>query len=189
MKTNKKVLQIVSVIALFLAVVGISVGFAMMSTTLEIAGTAKVIPATWDIKFTNYSFSDNDTDASQGTTPTMTDTTFTGYQVVLTKPADKGTYLVTVTNNGSIDAKVSTVTLGNNLTMTGADADKTILNGKINYNVTWEDGSAIAADDELLHGQSKNIKIEVEYSSLADELPSGEVTIGGRDLTVVFVQK
>ena len=85
MKANKKVLQIVSMVVLFLAVVGISIGFAMMSTQLSITGTVKVVPATWDIKFLqNYSFSDNDTDAEETDTPTITDTTITGYEVTLT---------------------------------------------------------------------------------------------------------
>ena len=192
MKDRQKMFQLFSVLALFLAVLGISIGFAAMSTTLQIQGTAKVVPATWDIKFTANEFDDNDTDASATGTPEMTDTRFTGYEITLTKPGDKGTYLVTVTNNGTIDAKVGTVTLGSGaLTMTGDAADVAKLTGHINYTVTWADGSEIATNDALPHtagSNTKQIKIEVEYDPEATELPENPVTISGRDLTVVFNQ-
>ena len=191
MKDNKKMIQLFSVLALFLAVVGISIGFAAMSTSLTIRGTAKVVPATWDVKFTANSFSNNDTAASATGTPTMTDTTFHDYEITLTKPGDKGTYLVTVTNNGSIDAKVGTVTLGETLAYSGDPADVAIVTGHINYTVTWADGTTIAQNDELKAGaaNAKQIKIEVEYDPNATTLPSGPVTISGKDLAVTFTQK
>lgn len=190
MKANKKVLQIVSMVVLFLAVVGISIGFAMMSTQLSITGTVKVVPATWDIKFLqDYSFSDNDTDADETGTPTITDTTITGYEVTLTKPGDKGTYLFTVKNNGTINAKVSTVTLGSTLTVVGSSqSDEDIVRANLIYNVTWSDGSTIAAGDELAAGAQRDVRIDVEYSSAATQLPQDEVTVTGRDLTILFVQ-
>jgi uncharacterized repeat protein (TIGR01451 family) len=190
MKANKKVLQIVSMVVLFLAVVGISIGFAMMSTQLSITGTAKVVPATWDIKFLqNYSFSDNDTDAEETEVPTITDTTITDYEVTLTKPGDKGTYLFTVKNNGTINAKVSTVTLGSTLTVSGSSqSDEDIVRANLVYNVTWSNGDPIQANDALAAGAQRDVKIEVEYSSSATQLPQDEVTVTGRDLTILFVQ-
>ena len=192
MKDNKKMVQLFSVLALFLAVVGISIGFAAMSTSLSIRGTAKVVPATWDVKFTSKEFSDNSTAATASEAGTLTDTTFYDYEITLTKPGDKGTFLVTVTNGGTIDAKVGTVTLGSGaLTMTGDAADVAKLTGHINYNVTWADGTAIATNDTLPHTSGNNtrqIKIEVEYDPLATELPAAPVTISGRDLTMTFVQ-
>ena len=190
MKANKKVLQIVSMVVLFLAVVGISIGFAMMSTQLSITGTVKVVPATWDIKFLqDYSFSDNDTDADETGTPAITDTTITGYEVTLTKPGDKGTYLFTVKNNGTINAKVSTVTLGSTLTVDGSSqSDEDIVRANLIYNVTWSNGDPIQTDDALAAGAQRDVKIEVEYSSSATQLPQDEVTVTGRDLTILFVQ-
>ncbi|MCR4581213.1 MAG: DUF11 domain-containing protein [Bacilli bacterium] len=190
MKNNKKMLQLFTVVALFIAVVGISVGFAAMSTSLEIAGTAKVVPATWDIKFTANTFSANGTGAYKTLTPTMTNTAFTGYDVVVTKPGDKGTYTITVKNNGTIDAKVSTVSLGDALNVTAASSeDEAIIRANIDYTVTWADGSQITAGNELAAGESKDILITVQYDGDATQLPSGNATITGRDLTVLFVQK
>ncbi len=190
MKSNKRAIQVIFTASLVIAVVCISVGFAMMSTSLQIQGAAKVVPASWDIKFTNKTFSNNNTFAAEGSvTPTFNDTTFSNYEVILTRPGDRGTYLVTVTNGGDIDARISTVTLGNTLTVTGSSAaDEEIVRSNIIYNVTWEDGSAISQDDVLLHGESRKIKIDIAYDENATQLPAQYVTVTGRDLTVLFVQ-
>ena len=195
MKDNKKMLQLFSIVALFLAVVGVSIGFAALSTSLQISGTAKVVPATWKVEFLTPTFSNNSTDAAEaaGVTPTVNATTFSGYQIVLTKPGDKGTYTVPVKNNGSIPAKVKTVTLGSSLTYTGTGdtktADEAAVTGKIIYDVKWSTGDPITAEtDTLAVGETKNIIIEVTYDSSATTLPTNPVTIGGRDLTIVFEQ-
>ena len=189
MKNNKKVLQLVAIVALFLAVVGISVGFAAMSTSLEIVGSAKVVPANWNIEFISNTFSNNGTAAYAGTTPTMTSTTFSGYEIVVTKPGDKGTYTVKVKNSGSIAAKVSTVTLGDTLTVTGSTTDdEDLVRANLTYTITWSNGDAIAVGDELAPGAERDIVITVEYSAAATALPSAQTTVTGRDLTVLFVQ-
>ena len=204
MKENKKYLQLFSVLALVVAVLGISVGFAAMSQTLTITGQAKVTPASWDIKFTGYTFSDNGTDADETTAaaegnnparPTLSDTTFSNYEIVLTKPGDKGTYLVTVENQGDIDAVLTTATIGSQLTYTGAAqdsavkaSDEAIVAANVTYNITWSDGTAIATNDTLDAGESKVIKIEVEYDEDADELPQYPVTITGKDVTLIYTQ-
>ena len=50
-------------------------------------------------------------------------------------------------------------------------------------------GSAIQNTDELLHGQTKTVKVEVEYLNTATDLPSAPVTVKGRDVTITFTQK
>ena len=191
MKDNKKMFQIFSVVALLLAVVGISIGFAALSTRLEITGNAKVVPANWNVHFdSNYTFSANSTAASEGTTPTINNTEFKNYQIVLTKPGDKGTYTLTVKNDGDIDAKVGTVSLGSTLTFAGSSAaDEALVQSNVTYTLTWSDGTAIAVGDELAHGTSKDIVVEVEYSAEATALPESAVTVSGRDLVLTFVQK
>ncbi len=191
MKDSKKVFQIFSVVALILAVVGISIGFAALSSTLEVTGTARVVPANWSVHFdSEYEFNDNDTSASEGSTPTINNTEFKNYQIVLTKPGDKGTYTLTVENDGDIDAKVGTVNLGSTLTFSGTSAaDEALVQSNVTYTLTWADGTAIAQNDELAHGTTKDIVIEVTYDSEATALPENPVTVSGRDLVLTFVQK
>ena len=205
MKENKKYLQLFSVLALVVAVLGISVGFAAMSQTLTITGKATVDPANWDVKFTQATFSNNNTDAyavtaaAQGNEPakpTLSDTTFSNYEIVLTKPGDKGTYYVKVENDGDINAQLTTANIGSTLTFTGSAqdsavkaADEAIVEANVTYTVTWDGGAAIQTGSRLnANGDSKVIKIEVEYDPDADELPSAPVTITGRDVTLIYTQ-
>ena len=119
----------------------------------------------------------------------MTDTTFSGYEIVLSKPGDKGSYTVTVENQGSIDAALTTVNLGNALTYTGSSAaDEQIVRDNVTYTLTWADGTAIAVGDTLAHGASKDLIITAEYSSTATQIPEDSVTITGRDLTMIYSQ-
>ncbi|MBE6161368.1 MAG: hypothetical protein E7158_04030 [Firmicutes bacterium] len=205
MKESKKFLQVFSVLALVVAVLGISVGFAAMSTQLNVTGQVKVDPAKWDIKFTKYEFDDYGTDATattkaaEGTNPAkpiMNDTTFSDYEIVLTKPGDKGSYTVTVTNDGTLDAQLSSVSLGNSLTYTGEAtdpavkaSDEAIVENNVTYTITWADGSEIASGSELAHGQSKDLIITAEYPSATTELPTAPVVITGRNLTLTYTQK
>ena len=44
--------RIIAVIALMVAVVGLTIGYAAYSSTLKITGAAKVDPSSWNVKFT-----------------------------------------------------------------------------------------------------------------------------------------
>ena len=205
MKTNQKVFQMVTVVALFIAVVFISVGFALMSTSLSVTGQAKIVPAKWDVHFvpSTYHFSDNSTAATDTTDTTAAGytfdaTTFSGYEITLTKPGDKGTITFDVENDGDLDAEIANYNLGS-LVVTGtgatAAADEAIVNRWIIYTVTWDDDTAIA-DGQLLAkkasgaatGTRKTIKIEVEYDENATDLPTNEVTVSGRNLSFSYQQ-
>lgn len=195
MKINQRVFQMVTIVALFIAVVFISVGFALMSTQLRIQGTAKVIPASWEVKFGNYEFKNNSTAADHvDTNLSKTDTTFANYQIVLTKPGDHGTYEIEVKNTGDIDAELTSVvwddsTLSYTGTAPTAAADEALVTGKINYTLTWKDtGAAPVLGDTLAHNSTRIIVIDVIYSDTATEMPANPVTIEGKDLTMTFSQ-
>ena len=210
MKDNKKFWQLFSVVALVVAVFGISIGFAAMSQTLNISGQTKVVPGDWDVEFTNAVFSNEGTHAEAtevaadatatppvAAKPTLTGTTFSDYEIVLTQPGDKGVYTVTVENLGTIDAQLTGVTWNTGtLTYTGEAtdptqkaADEAIVRNNVTYTVTWDDGTAITTGSDLDSGDSKDIIITAEYDSAATELPSAPVVITGKDLTLTYTSK
>ena len=212
MKTNQQVFQMVTVVALFIAVVFISVGFALMSTALNVQGTVKVVPATWDVHFvpSSYEFSANSTDADDTVNPSSTptaatfnDTTFSGYEITLTKPGDKGTITFDVENLGDIDAKVSSVNIGPSAfagEATDPDkkaADEVLVRDNVTYTITWADGTDITTNDVLTKVTApgvasatgkKTIKIEALYNPNATTMPSAPVVISGKDLSITFTQ-
>ena len=205
MKSNAKVLKIVSLVSLVVAIMGISVAFAAMSRTLDISGRVKVLSGDWEVTFTNVVFSANGTKATEtvdtsdpsNPMPNLTGTTFTNYEIVLTQPGDKGTYTITVGNLGSIDAQLTGITWNTgtlNYVGTATDpvkkaADEALVAANLTYRLTWSDGSPITVGDDLNAGNSRKVLVTAEYSPTATELPSAPVIITGKDLTLTFESK
>ena len=157
------------VIALLL-IVTISVGYAALSTTLNINGTSTIKTNTWDVHFANVKTTTN-TGATVTKTPTITEgkTTEVTYNVALNKPGSVYEFTVDVVNSGTIDAKTSAIpTLGGN-------TQPTIFN----YTVTWSDGTAITANTALAAGATKTVKVRIEYKKdiTAAQLPSADTTL------------
>ena len=157
------------VIALLL-IVTISIGYAALSTTLNINGTSTIKIQTWDVHFANVKVTTN-TGATVTKAPTITEgkTTEVTYNVALNKPGSVYEFTVDVVNGGSIAAKTSAApTLGGN-TQTGI----------FNYTVTWSDGSAITANTTLAAGATKTAKVRVEYKKdiTVSQLPTADTAL------------
>ena len=192
MKSGKKVLYVFVALALVLSVVGISVGFAAMSTQLTINGTAEVTPATWKIKFENVTNITPTGGASVTTAPAVSSDTHIGnYAVALTMPGDQITYDFDVTNAGDIDAELTTYTFATpTVTGTGATAtdDATLVTNNLVYTLTYKDGTAISVGDKLAKGATKTLTMTIGYSATAEAIPTNKVNITGMDVTFVYSQ-
>lgn len=157
------------VIALLL-IVTISIGYAALSTTLNINGTSTIKTQSWDVHFENVKVTTN-TGVTVTKAPTITEgkTTEVTYNVALNQPGSVYEFTVDVVNDGTIAAKTSaTPTLGGN-TQTAI----------VNYTVTWSDGSAITANTALAAGATKTAKVRVEYKKdiTAAQLPSADTAL------------
>ena len=116
MKRKRK--NMIIVLLLFLVLL-MSAAFAAFSTNLNITNTSRVL-TTWDVKITNIALKESTQSASNpygtatspstnpngGQNPTYTDTTATFYST-LGAPGDSVTYLVTITNSGTVNAKIN----------------------------------------------------------------------------------
>ena len=157
------------VIALLL-IVTISIGYAALSTTLNINGTSTIKTQTWDVHFANVKVTTN-TGATVTKAPTITEgkTTEITYNVALNQPGSVYEFTVDVVNGGTIAAKTSAIpTLGGN-------TQPTIFN----YTVTWSDGSPITANTALAAGTKKTAKVRIEYKKdiTAAQLPSTDTAL------------
>ena len=193
MKEGKKTLYYFIALSLVLSVIGISVGFAAMSTQLNINGTANVVPASWKVKFNNLSSATVSGDAEVVQAPTIeSDTHIGNYEVKLTKPGDSVEYTFDVVNDGTIDAELSTYTFADpTITGTGdkATQDAEIVRNNLVYTLTYADGSAINTNDELNKEATKSLKLTIGYKSDATDLPAKEVSVSNMDVTFVYSQK
>lgn len=192
MGMNARNFKTIAVIAICIAVVGLSVAYAALSQTLNIKTNATVqsSASSWNVKFVNPGTGTVVGTAVKGTI-TLTDTTVIASGIILKAPKDSVTYTFDVKNAGQVGAKLSTITpLTPSVTGTGdtAAADVTLVKANYTYTVTYADGSAIKANDTLPAGTTKSLKLVITYKDTATSLPSGNVTISNLGSTLVYVQ-
>ena len=148
-KSGKKV--VLSLLALLLLT--ITVGYAALSTTLNINGTSKINNATWDVHFANLKVTEGSVSATKAAT--IDSATEIDYNVELIKPGDFYEFTVDVTNTGTIDAKLDDAPI-----LSGVSAEQDVYT---NYTVTYIDDTAIHANDKLAAGTTKKLKVRVEF--------------------------
>lgn len=186
-------LKVIAIVALCIAVIGLSVAYAAMSTSLKINGTATMNTASWSIKFANLSEVAKTGTANVVTAPTLSDTHIGDYNVELTKPGDSITYTFDVMNTGTLDAIMSTFTKAAKPTCTGvsttnATADATIVCNNLSYTLTYTaSNEAVKANDTLAAGETKNLTLKLSYDG--NELPSDDVNVSGLDITMIYEQQ
>lgn len=156
---NKKFILVA--IALLLV---ISIGYAAISTNLQINGTANIAATTWNVYFTNIQITEGSVAASVEPTVSGTSTTSLNYTVVLNNPGDFYEFTVDVKNGGTINAKIAE----NGVTNTAISAADDVY---VNYSVAYSDGGTIAAGDKLSKSgatisgitDTRTIRVRVEF--------------------------
>lgn len=124
-KTKKK--NYITVVLVVLLLV-LAVGYAAGQTVLTVNGTAKG-NYKWDVKFTAASFKDENGDAVSADKATATvtnDTTITADVKNLTYPGDGVVLEATITNSGTVPAKLSEFVIDPE---TDADLEVTVADG------------------------------------------------------------
>lgn len=181
-------------------IIGLSVGFASLSTVLNITGTGTVQSSKWDIHFDNLSAADTgNTTAEEITHPTEAATSLTDYSVKLQRPGDYVKYTFDVVNDGTYDAKISTISIptphctgnGTNATNDAANVCK-----YLTYTLTYDDvnNTPVATNDSLtVTEKSKKLVLTLVYdkenAAVAAELPKDDVSISDLDISITYVQK
>lgn len=152
----------IAIVALVLAIVGVSVGFAALGTTLNINGTTTAKTNSWKIEMLNI---DNKSGVTAKTQPSISGTTLT-YAVDLNNPGDYYEFTVDVHNDGTLPAKLSAAP-----TVTGTSS-------YITHTVTYSDGTEIRKDDTLAVDETKTLKVRVEYKTdlTAETLPPSDAS-------------
>lgn len=106
MERNRKI-KTLSLVALIVAVLGLGVAFAALSSKLTINGSAKAQAGSWNIHFTKtLDMPTQTTGNASFTEPTLSDTSILGFKATVTKPGDSVTYYFDIVNSGTVDALV-----------------------------------------------------------------------------------
>ena len=213
MERNRKI-KTLSLVALIVAVLGLGVAFAALSSKLTINGSAKAQGGSWNIHFAKtLDMPTQTTGDASFTEPTLSDTSILGFKAIVTKPGDSVTYYFDIVNSGTVDALVDSYVFeygyhecsgsivsdhpeckiydfnsDGNVTAIDCNVWKT----SIKYGLYYTDNNKeIIAGDEIRAGETKHAKLVVEYlSSSKYLLPDGvQITsIKNTPITIDFVQ-
>ena len=153
MSTRKNSKNVILVI-LLLVVVGMAVGYAALSQALVINGTAN-ITAEWKIIFTDIK-EGKMVGAETKTSPSYTATTAT-FDVNLLYPGASAQYVITVANQGSINAKLTSVD--------GIDSANKAAPTDITYSINAN------KNDTLSSGNTKDYTVTVTWNADSTTIP------------------
>ena len=196
-----------AVVALVVAVLGLTVAFAALSRQLTINGSATLDRANWDIHYAAASGADaNKTKSTHSSSVTVTEgdiaaTSVSGLQATLTKPGDTVTFFWDVVNAGDIDAHITALnpTTVSNAALTctpvaeggATQAEATTLCGDLVFTFKYVNGNAVATDDTLTVAEgTKHLELTLTYPSTVtnDHYPSGDVTVTFPTITTTYGQ-
>ena len=198
-------IKVLSLAALIVAVLGLTVAFAALSQQLTINGSAKVDAATWNVHFANLQNTVGPEYVTQAPTignPTegTANTVIGDFNVTFTKPGQAVEFTFDVVNDGSIDAILSDITpetlqpictgTGNN-----ADADAALVCSGLTYTLTYADDTQLTKNDETTgvltkNGGTKSMKLRLAYDINKDTSVSiNDVTISNLGISLTYVQK
>ncbi|MBQ6497601.1 MAG: hypothetical protein IJI58_02670 [Bacilli bacterium] len=181
MKKNKKRNVIIVLIVLLLA---ISIGYAVLQSTLNIQGTAGIDSVSWDIHWNNVEITPGSVSTSTANKATIDSSlTTVNYNITLEKPGDYYEFTVDAVNGGTLDAMIASITSK----MNGETI--TTLPAYLIYTVTYSDGTALAENQKLGAGQSKKYKVRIEFKKNIEnsQLPNGAQNLN-LSFTVAYKQ-
>ena len=165
MKSLKK--NNVLIMVLLAITVLMSVGFAVLSTTLNINGTAKVKSQTWDIHFENVNITEGSVEAIKEANIANDKATLVEYEIELSKPGDFYEFTVDAVNEGTLDSMIEMVTLS------GIEGNENY----VSYQATYLSGEEIKIGDALNASTSETYKIRIEYKKDIEDLPSEDIKV------------
>ena len=213
MERNRKI-KILSLVALIVAVLGLGVAFAALSSQLTINGSAKAQAGSWNIHFAKtLDMPTQTTGDASFTEPTLSDTSILGFKATVTKPGDSVTYYFDIVNSGTVDALVDNYVFESGYQDCAATrvsdhpecklydfnsdgvingSDYSVIKASIKYGLYYTDNNKeIIAGDEIRAGETKHAKLVIEYfSGSIFLLPDGlQITsIKNTPITINYVQ-
>ena len=202
MKKDRSV-KTIAIAALIISILGLSVGFASISTILNIKGTGRVQSSKFDVHFESLSATPSKTETTTiVAAPQIQEgsTEISSYDVTFAQPGDYVTYTFNIVNGGTYDAMIESVTVptptctGSGDDAVQAETDKNNVCNNLTYTLTYDDGTPIAVGDTLTKTEAfKKAKLTLAYGInnqvTPDKLPKGAVSISNLDIQIKYKQQ
>ena len=195
-----RTIKIVSLVGLTVALFGLIVAYAILSTNLSINGKGTVAKAGWDIHFANVSNTPSGT--ATCVNPTIDESTKTmlsNFSVVLKDPSDSCTFTFDVVNDGGIDGIINSISkpsTSNGMKCTGlSSAGKTTdgqkLCNNLNIELTYTNGKTgnVSTSDQLPKKTTHRMSLKFSLNSTASSnVPTDDVKVTGLNFSIIYNQ-
>ena len=201
-------IKIMVIVALVVAVLGVSIGFAANSTELSISAQAAINPA-WSIEFLDgegdmIAMTSDDTTIK--TVPEISSTEINNINIEFSGAGNYYILLFKAKNKGSIPAEVNAVTISTPICTQGTDEENLVVCENVSVsleNTDYEifestlddlDRDALAEPnftnsveigDRLDPGEEQYLKLIIRYDG---ETPSQKVLIQDIDVSIIYEQ-
>ena len=143
---------------LLLLVCSVGLGYAAISTTLSIDGSAEFKDARWNVYFNNLNVTTGSVTAT--TAASITNTTTVSFAARLENPGDFYEFTVDVVNGGNMNAMIDSVNVLPELTAAQQNY--------LRYTATYSDGVALAQYHKLDAGDTETLRVRFEYLENSD---------------------
>ena len=146
----------------------VSVGYALIATTLKINGSSNVKSARWNVYWDNVQIKSGSVETTEQNSAQIVDQdkTIVEYTVELSNPGDFYEFTVDAVNDGSLDAMIDTI-VDNGLTAAQKEY--------VDYSVKYSDGTTVTDKDKLTAHTRETYRVRLEYRTDIDpsKLPEG----------------
>ena len=170
-------------IVIVMIFVFITIGYAYLTSSLNINGSTLLKKPTWDVHFENIQVKDGSVTGEQVIDEPEIDSeqTTVTFHVNLKVPGDFYEFTVDAVNAGTIDAMIDNYS---NLELTAAQQKY------LETSITYEDGEEVLEHQQLLVGDTAVYKVRVAYKLdlEAEDLPSSPEQLD-LEFSVEFVQR
>ena len=159
----------------------ISIGFALLTTTLNIEGNTTAKGNTWNIYFDNIQVKTGSITPVQAATINPDNKTQLSFNVNLNIPGDFYEFNVDVKNEGTLDAMIDTFEILPVLTTEQAKI--------FNYTVKYSNGTKLKQKDLLASKTKETLTVRIEFNkNVTNEDLSGSNTTISPSITINYVQ-
>lgn len=198
MKENKRI-KIYALIALTLSVLTMSIAYAVLSTSLDISGSATIQESSWGFELgegISITGSDYETTGSAVYNKPVFDGVTATYNFSLTKPGDSVTYFFRIYNIGSLPGEIASITTSEPICTSSSNntQDADLVCNNLIYEITYSDGTPIQVGDVLSKaienstppytctkgtskGNIRSIKVKITFDDKVTEVPSSTITV------------
>lgn len=168
-----------NLISLLVILLAVTIGFALISTTLKINGVGGLQGQIWDIHWDSESIAVTEGSTSSSNPTVSQDELTVSYNIELELPGDFYEFTIDAVNAGTVDGMISVESI--TPVVTNNNDQPATLPEYINYSVTYDDGEEIEQYQLLRKRIDENtptrekIKVRIEYDEEATTVPEEDL--------------